>query len=178
MPIHYVFGDATAPNVPGPKLIPHIVNDLGRWGSGFVVAVSRRWPEPEARYREEAAQAAARWEQQGKRPPGGNHVLELGHVTFVPVQDDITVCNMVAQWGIRTAYATLSLEAPIRYDALETCLGLVAAAAKEAGATVHMPRIGCGLAGGRWSEVGPIVERTMVAKGIDVYVYDMPSMSG
>src|SRR4029077_8760714 len=28
-----------------------VCNDAGGWGKGFVIAVSRRWPEPERRYR-------------------------------------------------------------------------------------------------------------------------------
>jgi hypothetical protein len=35
---------------------------------------------------------------------------------------------------------------------------------------VHMPRIGCGLAGGTWDRVGPIVDWTLDRR--DVFVYD------
>jgi len=45
-PIAYVMGDATAPKADGPKIIVHVCNDVGAWGRGFVVALSRRWPEP------------------------------------------------------------------------------------------------------------------------------------
>jgi hypothetical protein len=33
-----------------------------------------------------------------------------------------------------------------------------------------LPRIGCGLAGGRWDLIEPIVERTLCKDGIDVQV--------
>jgi hypothetical protein len=36
-----------------------------------------------------------------------------------------------------------------------------------------MPRIGCGLAGGTWDKIEPIIERTLLAKGIEVVVYDL-----
>ncbi|WP_218034641.1 hypothetical protein [Acrocarpospora corrugata] len=49
--IHYLHGDATCPQAEGPKVIAHICHDQGGWGKGFVLAVSRRWPEPEAAYR-------------------------------------------------------------------------------------------------------------------------------
>jgi hypothetical protein len=39
---------------------------------------------------------------------------------------------------------------------------------------VHMPRIGCGLAGGQWEEIEPIIETTLGAKGVAVTVYDLP----
>ncbi|GGV82427.1 hypothetical protein GCM10010294_57570 [Streptomyces griseoloalbus] len=49
--ITYVRGDATVPSVKGVKIVAHVRNDLGGWGKGFVLALSRRWPEPEAAYR-------------------------------------------------------------------------------------------------------------------------------
>jgi hypothetical protein len=35
-----------------------------------------------------------------------------------------------------------------------------------------MPRIGCGLAGGKWEMIEPIILRTLIANGIAVSVYD------
>lgn len=49
--IQYLRGDATSPQAVGIKIIGHICNDIGGWGKGFVLAVPRRWPEPEAAYR-------------------------------------------------------------------------------------------------------------------------------
>jgi len=37
-------------------------------------------------------------------------------------------------------------------------------------ATVHMPRIGCGLAGGEWSKVEEIINEVMA--DVQVFVYD------
>jgi O-acetyl-ADP-ribose deacetylase (regulator of RNase III) len=61
---------------------------------------------------------------------------------------------------------------PIRYEALAACLGLLADQALELGATVHMPRIGCGLAGGEWSRVQPLIEERLLDRGVRVTVYD------
>ena len=47
MAIRYVIGDATAPEGEGPKVIVHVCNDIGGWGRGFVVALSKRWDKPE-----------------------------------------------------------------------------------------------------------------------------------
>jgi len=49
--INYIKGDATVPQAKGTKIIAHICNNLGGWGKGFVLAVSKRWPEPEQEYR-------------------------------------------------------------------------------------------------------------------------------
>jgi O-acetyl-ADP-ribose deacetylase (regulator of RNase III) len=105
-PIRYLRGDATSPQAKGPKLITHICNDQGGWGKGFVVAVSRRWPEPEAAYR--------RWH----RDRAGND-FGLGAVQIVQVAPDTWVANMIGQHGIKTGRSS---GPPIRYDAVGQCL--------------------------------------------------------
>jgi len=150
-----VRGDATSPQAKGAKIVAHVCNDLGGWGKGFVVAVSRRWPEPERDYRE--------WH----RGRSGND-FGLGAVRVIQVKPDTWVANMVGQRGIRTG----SSGPPIRYDALERCLTRLADHAVTLGASVHMPRIGCGLAGGRWELVEPIILRTLCARDVPTTVYD------
>ncbi|MEU6763080.1 macro domain-containing protein [Streptomyces sp. NPDC046853] len=153
--ISYVRGDATAPFGKGVKLIAHVCNDLGGWGKGFVVAVSRRWPEPEAAYR--------RWHRERAKNDFG-----LGAVQFVEVDQYIWVANMIGQHGMRTG----SKGVPVRYEAIDTALAALADKAVELEASVHMPRIGCGLAGGKWSRVEPLIARRLVERGVAVTVYD------
>jgi O-acetyl-ADP-ribose deacetylase (regulator of RNase III) len=45
-------GDATSPQAKGVKIIAHICNDQGKWGKGFVMALSARWSQPERAYRD------------------------------------------------------------------------------------------------------------------------------
>jgi O-acetyl-ADP-ribose deacetylase (regulator of RNase III) len=52
------------------------------------------------------------------------------------------------------------------------CLKKLAAEAKNLEASVHMPRIGCGLAGGKWEEIEPIITDELTSQGIEVSVYD------
>jgi len=52
MTIHYVQGDATQPQGDGPQIIAYVCNDIGRWGKGFVLALSKRWKEPEHAYKQ------------------------------------------------------------------------------------------------------------------------------
>ncbi|MBM9618100.1 macro domain-containing protein [Streptomyces zhihengii] len=153
--IVYVRGDATAPQGKGVKLIAHVCNDLGGWGKGFVLAVSRRWPGPEAEYR--------RWH----RERSGND-FGLGAAQFVQVGPFLWVANMVGQRGMRTG----SKGVPVRYEAIDRALAAVGDKALELGASVHMPRIGCGLAGGRWSRVEPLIAERLTARGVEVTVYD------
>lgn len=153
--ITYLKGDATCPQAKGTKIICHVCNDIGGWGKGFVVALSKRWEEPEAEYR--------KWYASGK--DGG---FALGAVQFIQVEPWIWVANMVGQRGIKRG----SSGPPIRYDAVSQCLEQVAVKAQELGASVHMPRIGCGLAGGKWTEIEPLIEEHLVRAAIPVTVYD------
>jgi len=153
--IRYLKGDATCPQAKGVKIICHVCNDIGGWGKGFVLAISHRWKQPEAKYRA--------WHAMGKR--GG---FGLGIVQFIQVEPSIWVANMVGQRGIKRG----STGPPIRYEAVATCLQHVAVKARELGASVHMPRIGCGLAGGEWSKVEPLIQEHLCGANIAVTVYD------
>lgn len=148
-------GDASSPQAKGPKIIAHVCNDIGGWGKGFVLALSKRWSGPEAEYRA--------WH----RGRSGND-FGLGAVQLVQVLPDVWVANMIGQRGIRTG----SAGPPVRYEAIERCLTVLAGHAAALEASVHMPRIGCGLAGGQWARVEPLVRDRLCAKGVPVTVYD------
>ena len=62
----------------------------------------------------------------------------------------------------------------LRYAALESALSSVAQHAKSVGASVHLPRIGCGQAGGSWTVVQELIENSLVAANSPVTVYDLP----
>jgi len=153
--ITYLKGDATHAQAKGIKVICHICNDLGGWGRGFVVAISRRWPQPEQQYRAWYAERNA-------------NDFGLGAVQFVQVEPYIWVANMVAQRGLKGG----SKGPPIRYEAVAECLKKVTVKAAELGASVHMPRIGCGLAGGEWSKIEPLILEALCEQGLSVTVYD------
>jgi O-acetyl-ADP-ribose deacetylase (regulator of RNase III) len=155
MTTSYRKGDATAPQDAGPTVIVHLCNDAGKWGKGFVLAISKRWREPEEAYRSAFA---------------SEHVPQLGDVQFVGVTDRITVANLIGQHGVRSLAS--KAPPPIRYPAIREGLKQVAAFARQHGASVTMPRIGCGLAGGTWDEIEPIIQDTLCAQGISVTVYD------
>lgn len=156
--ISYRPGDATQP-MSRPAVIVHVCNDIGGWGAGFVLAVSRRWKEPERIYRASFRSSS--------KP-------SLGDVQFIDVEPGLTVANMIAQRGIGPA---ADGSPPIRYTAVRTCLEKVATYATERRASVHMPRIGCGLAGGRWDDVEAIVQATLVGARIPTIVYDFAAQA-
>ena len=152
--VNYVKGDATAPIGLGNKIIVHVCNDIGGWGKGFVLAISKRWREPEQEYR------AWYKSQDG---------FELGKVQFVQVEEDIWVANLIGQHKIRR---DKNGNPPIRYSAIQAGMREVYRFAEKLGASVHMPRIGCGLAGGRWDKIEPILDHELTANGVDTTVYD------
>lgn len=152
--VRYVAGDATAPVGDGAKVIVHVCNDLGKWGKGFVLAVSRRWKEPERVYKASF---------DGIPPPA------LGDVQFVPVTGAIVVANLIGQHGVATRATGTP---PVRYEAIREGLAKVAAHARASRASVHMPRIGCGLAGGEWPRIELLIAETLLASDVDVTVYD------
>jgi O-acetyl-ADP-ribose deacetylase (regulator of RNase III) len=155
--LRLVEGDATNPKADGRKIIAQVCNDIGAWGKGFVLAVARRWPEAEQDYRQ--------WHRDR-----ADNDFGLGAVRLVQVQPDIWVANMIGQHGIKRAAAG----PPIRYDAVAQCLASLADHALRLEASVHMPRIGCGLAGGRWEQIEPIIVTELCERDIVVTVYDLP----
>ena len=148
-PIRYLTGDATDPQAAGPKIIAHCCNDLGRWGKGFVLAVSARWPEPEIDFKA--------WAKLGTA--GG---FALGAVRFVQVRADIVVANMIGQHGIKKG----SNGPPIRYPAVATALVVVGDKAIELGASVHMPQIGSPRPRKTTSAAREIAGPSVVASGV------------
>ena len=153
--IKYVKGDATKPQGEGMKIVAHVDNDVGGWGRGFVLAVSKRWKTAETAYRE--------WYKNRQQ-----NDFALGSVQFVHVQDDVYVANMIGQHGVYEEDGV----APIRYDALRSCLKRVCEFAKGHKASIHSPRFGAGLAGGKWEEIEKIINEELVNHGIDVTIYD------
>jgi len=157
VPINYVTGDATNPLGPGKRIIAHCCNDAGFWNAGFVRALSERFHQPERDYR--------RWAR-GLAPVP----FRLGQVQFVRVQPGLCVANIIVQSGIRSA----SNANAIRYDSLREGLVRVRLRALEDEATVHMPRIGAGLAGGDWQIISAIIEDELCSHGVNVTVYVLP----
>lgn len=154
--IRYIKGDATDPIVKdGLRIILHICNDQGGWSEGFVLSLSSRWKEPESIYK-----AAKQYN------------LGTIQTTLVDQSDSpIIVCNMIAQHN----YKTKDNPIPLRMEALYTCLyklnDYCMKRLKTSDITLHAPRFGCGLAGGRWIDIEKLLNELF--KGIDIYIYDL-----
>lgn len=153
--ISYRVGDATDLGA-GPWAILHIGNDLGAWGAGFTAALDRRWPHVGAEYRQ-----AFR-----SKPP------VLGDVLVSRVSSDTGVYTLIAQGGL-IGYGN---PVPLQLDALRQTLVTVRSFVDPA-VPLHMPRIGCGLAGGRWSDVEPVLASGLPEHHCIVYDWDVHKKS-
>ena len=154
--ITYLKGDATAPRGSGFRIVAHIVSDRGIiWGAGFGRAVRKKWPTVQRGF--------ATW------AVGHRGEFNLGSMHFSAIDESLALAHLVAQHGFGA-----SRTPRIRYGALETCLHKLGEHAGQAQASVHMPRIGTGEAGGSWDIVSEIIENTLLARHVDVTVYDLP----
>lgn len=160
--LRYAQGDATDPSGTGPQIIAHVCNDIGGWGRGFVMALSRRGKEPEIAYRT--------WYRDRS-----TNDFALGAVQLVPVHQNLWVANMIGQHGIRRGGSGAP---PVRYEAIQQALGRLGDHALNLRASVHMPRIGAGLAGGEWSRIEPLIAKQLCERGIAVTIYDLPAQEG
>ena len=151
--LEVVRGDATLPRT-SPSVIAHIVNNkTGNWGGhGFAAAVRRKWDSVQEDFRE--------WSLGG---------LQLGEVRSAMAEEGVWVASMVAQSGYGP-----SARPRIRYSALRSALGAVRELALELGATVHVPLIGTGEAGGDWDMVEELIRDECVRQGVAVTVYVLP----
>lgn len=160
-------GDATRPDAGGDRYILHVCNDIGGWGSGFVISVSKRWPQPEAVYRDEYKRG----------------LIKLGVVSTVKVENDIWVCNMVAQRGIGSRSSNFKEQLnddglpPIRYDALQTCMTMVQYGLDTGRCdfpSIHVPyKMGADRAGGDWEKIVDMMYKTFCVNDIPVTAYKL-----
>lgn len=153
--LRFTVGDATLPIGGALRFILQVNNDIGAYGAGFSGAVAKKWPAVRDNYR--------MWWRKNQ-----GH-LKLGEIQEVMVQSDIRVINMIAQKGI----VSDENPAPIDYEALNECLNKAGVLISREKGAAHMPRIGCGLAGGTWEEVEPLVIEQLCKRGINVTVYDL-----
>ena len=154
-PINFAVGDASEPLGAKPKLLLQIVNDQASlWGGGFAKQSAKKWPRAQASFREWAM---------------GRGNLKRGNIHTFAVRPDLTLVSLVAQHGFGKA----SSGPRLRYGALLSGLEKVGELAKACDATVHMPRIGTGEAGGSWNIIEGIIRETLVSRSITVTVYDL-----
>jgi O-acetyl-ADP-ribose deacetylase (regulator of RNase III) len=169
--ITYVTGDASRPTVtPGiMNMIVHVCNNAGAWGAGFVLALSREYPEAEAAYKT--------WARIG-RHSCATGPFRLGEYQIVLTRDqDVFVCNLIGQ----AAPSRSKKNPPVRYEAIRQGLRALALNIQDSAmpAMIHAPKFGAGLAGGDWNVIAGIIQEELCDRDIPVtiYWYDRPAPS-
>ncbi|WP_420564729.1 ImmA/IrrE family metallo-endopeptidase [Thalassobaculum sp.] len=156
VPIRLIHGDVLDPRDRGKKIICQLVNDKAiKWGGGIASKTAKRFPDAEQSFTEQII----------KIPRNDR----LGRVIFSEGSDDMIIASLIGQEGFGP-----SLFPRIRYAAVQSCLAKVANYAASIGASIHMPKIGTGSAGGDWPTIQEMLDDVMVRGGLTVTVYDVP----
>jgi O-acetyl-ADP-ribose deacetylase (regulator of RNase III) len=154
--LQYVTGDVTKPRGPTPRLIAHVVSDRAHaFGPGVASALGNHFRNLRESYRNWTIASPEN--------------LRLGNVHTIEVEEGTWVSSMVAQEGFGPAN-----EPRIRYHALTDCLHKIAKKAAQLDASIHVPRIGAGQAGGSWPVVADLLDREVCRAGVPVTVYTRP----
>lgn len=154
--INYINGDLFKgiENSKEKILIPHIVNNIGAWGSGFVIPLGRKFPEAKQDYL---------------------NLLEytdLGECIFSHVKN-IVIANMVAQNGISsksTGNRNFVSPNPIRYGALLKCMEEIAI--EYPTHVIHTPKFGSLRAGGNWALIEELIKEIWYNHTVNIYVFE------
>lgn len=153
--LHYIHGSVLNPRPIDPLIICQLTNDRAlRWGGGVARQMAPVYPNAEAAY--------------GEWIKGVPKAKRLGGVHFARTVGGMTIASLVAQEGYGAGGSR------IRYHALDRCLQRVAQHAFEIDASVHMPKIGTGAAGGSWELVEPLVRQNFAGLPKGVWVYELP----
>ena len=159
--IHCVRGDVTHPHEGDPQFPKFIINclsDSGSWGrGGLFTAISKISNLPQQNY--ESAKE--------------NQDLHLGDAHLIALNDkdrndqaQLFVVNVVAQHADKNGHTS-----GIILEELEVALDKVSIVAKNLKASVHLPRIGAGLANFNWYSVERVIKKCLASRGIPTFVY-------
>jgi O-acetyl-ADP-ribose deacetylase (regulator of RNase III) len=163
--LEYVNGDVTKPNGDDNKVIIHCCNDVGGWGAGVVLAISRAWKAPELEYRKWYKKTTGTISNAGLL----TECLPLGEIQIVPVAENLAVINMIGQH--KTGFDKKS-RPPIRYNAIKKALKKVCKYCKQNNVSVHAPMFGSDLAGGDWNKIERLIVKHLCKKGVYVTIYE------
>lgn len=155
--IVYLKGDVLDPRGTGNKVIAHVVNDkAASWGGGGIARqLKRRFP------------AAA--EDYKKFYLVNKPLFKLGNIRLSEAEEGLWIASLIAQHG----YGSQETRR-LRYYALDKCLLQLSEAAKLHDASVHMPLIGAGQAGGDWQVIEQLIRFSLICAGVNTFVYELP----
>ena len=145
--ITYITGDVTEPLLCGNDCIVQVVNNVGAYGAGVSGAIAKKWPSVKQRYKD--------------------YLILLGNADVFGIGIGLFMANLYAQDGLKSR----TNPKPIRYGKLAMALSTLELHGFN---RIHMPKIGCGLAGGDWKIVSELIQDVLVDYEQEVYVYELP----
>lgn len=149
--IKYVKGDLflAAKTEEIPIIIPHVCNNIGKFGSGFVVPLKQKYPHvAEAYYN-----------------LNSTYGYVLGETQIVLAEENVHIANMIGQKGIKHKYNVQ----PLQYNALEQCMISVSNFTHNINGRIIAPKFGAFRAGGDWSLIEEMINS--IWKDIDITIY-------
>ncbi len=147
-------GDATQPRGKGKKIIAQVVNTGGSLARGFGYSLTKAFPIVQEKM--------TKWK-------ANKSEFQLGANNLIKISEELFVVQMLAQKGL---YGTKKdNEIPLKYKELRKCLIELRQTALELGASVHMPAIGSGNAGGDWNIIIGMIHDELVNYDVKVNIY-------
>jgi len=141
-------------------ILVHGCNCLGNMGGGIALHIRNKWSDVNDAYRRHQSKVGLRLGDVNfvagmafKDTPVALHIHEFSE----QLPPNLIVANAMTQ----QIYGGDPNVVYVSYDAISATFARVALVARAAGLDVHFPLIGCGLAHGKWSEVGPRIDATL-----------------
>jgi len=130
-------------------VIAHGCNSIGKFGAGFALALSKKYPQARQAYMDSFSHKIFK-------------KLELGSMTYCTVSDTLCVVNLVTQTGYGR-----SKRRYVDYPAVAkafTRLGQwmsTSSYMEKIDKIIHIPKIGTGLGGGDWTIIKRLIEESL-----------------
>lgn len=150
--INYVEGDLFL-LVPKDRtiIVPHVVNSVGKFASGFAAGVKKFYPVATKFYFDQKLSSETEY-------------VALGDVYYC-LDDNIIFAHMVAQ-------TTPGTEKPIKYSSLVKCMESVRDYAKSANISeIYAPKFGSLRAGGNWNFIEELVNEIWKDFKVIIFTY-------
>lgn len=160
MTVLYVNKDVTTVTT---GVVAHGCNAQGVMGSGVAKVIRAKWVKAYDRYHAVCSQ----WKHPKSDLLGLSVIVNVGHEIIDP-PNSLFVANMITQESYGKdgrAYAS----APAIRKALESTMSFCRGSKLD----LYMPRVGCGLGGLKWENIGPMVEELAGGYEIKVYICDI-----
>lgn len=141
---------------PNKCIIAHCCNDLGTWGSGFVLEIDKHSLKPRESYK--------RWHEDKNNEKDCS--FSLGNVMLVPINEKQTIANIIGQAGY-------GFGRHVRYQEIKKAMISIANEIDNTELKVDIvsPLLGAGLAGGTIKETYDIVYDIFSKSNINYYLY-------